>query len=62
MKTEEIIKKIDIADERHKGIAGNFGRTMTITMEEAFVFKQLLEQQASEHQSKDGMRSFLIET
>jgi len=56
MKTEEIIKKIDIADERHKGIAGNFGRTMTITMEEAFVFKQLLEQQASEHQSKDGMR------
>lgn len=48
MKHEEIIKKIDFADECNKEVAGNFGRTMNITMEEAFLFKQLLEQQANE--------------
>jgi hypothetical protein len=38
----EIIKKIDFADECNKEVAGNFGRTMTITMEEAFLFKSLM--------------------
>lgn len=47
MKHEEIIKKIDFADECNKDVAGNFGRTMTITMEEAFLFKQLLEKQVN---------------
>ena len=40
----EIIKKIEQSDECNKEIGGNFGRTMTITMADAFLCKQLLEE------------------
>jgi hypothetical protein len=48
MKYEEIIKKIDFADECNREVAGNFERTMTITMQEAWLFKSLLEKQRKE--------------
>jgi len=44
---DELIKKIDIADQVNKEIGGNFGRTMTITMGEALMVKHLLEKQAN---------------
>ena len=56
---EEIIKKIDLANESHKSIGGNFGRTMTITMDEAFLFKRLLEKRIkakSEYETQKAQR------
>lgn len=57
IKYKKIIKKIDLADEWNKGISGNFGRTMEITMEDAFIFKQLLKHQLNDvEQSKNNYR------
>ena len=43
-KYKEVIKKIDLSHEINMDIGGNFGRTMTITMSEAFLFKKLLKE------------------
>jgi hypothetical protein len=48
MDYKKIIKKIEWADECNRVVSGNFGRFMTITMEEAFLFKQLLTEKVNE--------------
>ncbi|MDA3856296.1 MAG: hypothetical protein PF569_08615 [Candidatus Woesearchaeota archaeon] len=45
----EIIEKINLSDRINRTISGNFGRTMTITMDEAFLFKILLQERLSTH-------------
>lgn len=40
---EQIIDKINRSHEQHLEIAGNFGRDMNITMEEAMYIKGVLE-------------------
>ena len=39
---KELIAKIDRSHELHTELEGNFGRTMTITMEEAMYIKRVL--------------------
>ena len=42
---KKIIKRIEATHECQLKISGNYGRTMSITMQEAFLFQRLLEKE-----------------
>lgn len=42
---KKIIKRIEFTHECHLQVGGNYGRTMHITMQEAFLFQRLLEKE-----------------
>ena len=48
---QEMIDKIDFQHECHMDVPGNFGRSMNISMSEAFLFRRLLSEEMKREKS-----------